>query len=206
VREFWDPAGADVSLALALGLVFAAFIPLLGLVVWMARESSPPSRWLAEGRWPKAIVWLAYGLAAIALANVGWIWVYNDLIGTGRRTEQRVVYGVAIALEVLCGVAILGAQKRRSAANPSPAASEAARPKLTPRTVLIVLLFWVVLSGIYAVWTIGPMASGPASWRDRTILTVACFVIATLVGMLIDVSRKARRERSKRDGDSTGSK
>jgi hypothetical protein len=195
---------AEVSLALALGLVVAAFIPMWGLVVWMAKSSSPPARWLAEGRWLKALAWLVFGLSAAAIAIAGWLAVWGDLLGTDRPAEQRIVFAEGVALFLLWLVAGGLVEKRRRSANASPPATRPDLPKLAPRFIVMTLLAWVAAAGIFAVWTIGPMASGPASPRDRTILTVACFVIATLVVMLVDASRKARLEATKRDGNSTG--
>jgi hypothetical protein len=112
-----------VSLWLALGLVFAAFIPLWGLVAWMARSPSPPSRWLAEGRWRMALAWLACGLAAAVIAMVGWLGVWGDLLGAAQPTEQGIVFAEGVSLFLLW--LVVGGwveKKRRRATVASPPA------------------------------------------------------------------------------------
>lgn len=205
MTALWASATTTVSLALALGLVFAAFIPLWGLMVWMATASSPPARWLAEGRFLKAFAWLAYGLSAAAIAIAGWLGVWGDLLGADRPAEQRIVFAEGVALFLLWLVAGGLVEKRRRSANASPPATRPDLPKLAPRFIIITLVAWVAAAGVFAVWTIGPMGSGPASPRERSILIVACIVIATLVAMLVNVTRKARRETTRRDGNSKGS-
>jgi hypothetical protein len=192
-------------MVLALAVVCASFIPLWALVLWTAKSRSLPSRWVAEGRWLKWLAWLAYGLAAMVLANEGSIWVHHDLLGPSRPGEQRVVYGVWVAQAVLWMLALAWATKRRGRANVTAPSSAASRPKLTPRIVAFVLGVWVALAGAFAAWRFGPLAPEPASERDRLALALACAVMATLIVMLVKVSREMRRAATKHGGDSTRS-
>jgi type VI protein secretion system component VasK len=99
-------------------------------------------------------------------------------------------------MEVLWIAALAWVQKRRHAASRPEMIAAAVERKLTPKIVVAVLLFWVAVTSAFAIWAIGP--SGPVSPRNRTILIVACFAIATLVVILVDVYRKARREKTQR--------
>jgi hypothetical protein len=75
---------------------------------------------------------------------------------------------------------------------------------LTPRMIVIVLLAWVALAGAFAAWRFGPLAAEPGSARDRSALALAFGVIATLIVMLVRVSREARRAATRNGADSTG--
>jgi hypothetical protein len=110
------------SLAVALAVVVASFAPLWGLLLWVVRAPSPPWRWWERGEWLKCIAWLAGSLVSIALAFIGWIWVYNDVVGPGRRAEQQVVFGTAVALGVLwiLGLARVQARDRRARTSKPP--------------------------------------------------------------------------------------
>ncbi len=206
MSEGWDPTGGNASLGLAMALVFASFLPMWALVLWMAMSSSPPSRWVAERRWLKSIAWVTSGLAAILVANVGWISVYRNLIGPDRPTEQRLVKGAAGALALLWIVALAWVKKRRGGGNVSPPSTNAARRNLTTTPILVVLVAWVALAAAFAYLKFGPAATTPASALERTALAVACGVVATLFVLLVRVRREARRTATKDGGDSTGSK
>ncbi len=197
-----DSTAGDVSLTLALGIEIAAILPMWGLVVWMARASSSPSQWIAEGKWPKALAWLVYGLAAMGLAISGWIWVYRDLVGPARRTDQRTVFGAAFALELLWFVAFVWAQKRRRTVTVVP---RERRREPTMRAVLILFAVWTVFVGAVLFLRLGPLAMAPSAWRDWTTLGLAFVSLIALVTALVRTSQGSPRETTKRDGDSSGS-
>jgi hypothetical protein len=193
------PTGS-ASLVLALAVVFASFIPLWPLVLWMAK-SSVPWRWVTEGRWVKWLAWLVYALIAIVLANAGAIWVHHDLLGPSRPAEQRIVYGVWVAQAVLWILALAWAKGRRGGPSVPPSPTVVAPPKLRRKIIVIVLLAWVALAGAFAAWRFGPLGAEPPSAHDRSALALACVVIATLIVLLVKVSREARRTATRNGGD-----
>jgi hypothetical protein len=197
---FGVPEDGSASLVLALAVVFVSSTPLWALVLWMAK-SSMFSQWVAAKGWLKWLG-LAYGLAAVAFELVGTAWAYRDLLGPGRRTEQRIVHAVWVAQALLCGLAIIWIQKKRVAASVGP--SRTARGKLPSAPLVIVLLVWVVVAGALASVRIGQLATTPFSARDWIALVSASGVIVTLIVLLILNIRRTRRLNE--GGGSTGSR
>ncbi len=109
-----------------------------------------------------------------------------------------------MAHQALVAAVLFWIAKRRGIGKGTPSLGARRRP--TPRTILIVLLVWVALAGAFAFLKFGPLATRPFVARDWAALALACGVIATLIVLLVRVSREARRTATKDGGDSTGSK
>jgi hypothetical protein len=183
------PAVWNASLPVAVALVLASFAPVSIVLLWLGTSASAWRR-MAE-RMSLNLLVLVVALGGLVLGNVGTAWVYNDLIGSSRRAEQRVIYVAMIAMNLLCAGAIGLAKQRRGKA--ILVRSLPSRSQLTPRIALVVLLIWAGVVGAFAMWKFGPSATEPASPEDRVILKVAGGAIAVLVVVLVRVIRRARR-------------
>ncbi len=194
----WPPEIDAASLGLALAVGIAASIPLWTLSLWMA-ISATLWRWMAARNW---IRWFAAvsALAAALLWGSGFAWAYSTLLGPNLPTEQRIVYVVWLVSGVLGLVGIgWGKKKHRGAAGTPPRAVPQRRG---PVTILIVLLVWIVLAGVFAALEFGPLATEPPSSRDRAVLGLGALTIATLVAALVRATRGGRTK----DGGSIGRK
>jgi hypothetical protein len=78
-----------------------------------------PWRWFAERIWVAFAAWLCV-VAIFVLTSLASVWAYHDLLGAGRRTEQRIVYGAWAAQTALWIVALAWAKKRRGVPRVAP--------------------------------------------------------------------------------------
>jgi hypothetical protein len=176
------------SLPVAMAALLGACIPLWVFIAWMA-SSSVLWRWVAERSWWRWVAVLV-GVAALICQVFGFGWAYHTLLGSTQTAERQIVDAAWMGQLGLCLVVMLWIGWRRRRVSVPPPRPVQHRPNPTP--IMLVLVGWVVLALGFAFLKFGPLATEPASPRDRSLLAVAGAVIAILMVMWVSTIRARR--------------